>query len=207
LLIQEIKDEVLAGCTIAFTGVIPRNVVPERSEIWQLAESFGAVCVHELSSKVTHLVTATFGTEKMHKASQMVAKTGIHIVWLAWLQESIALWKHVPEGPHLAQPQAVVPDAPTPTPTPGAPGDVVDAEGDVSMDGDGDDGENQPANGEDEEGDNGISPDLQEDAALFNTMWDDDAQAEFDKFMEEDSEADTAMDTDDDDSSGSDDEE
>lgn len=177
LLIQEIKDKVLEGCVIAFTGVIPRNVQPERSEIWQLAESFGAICSNDLTDKVTHLVTATLGTEKMHQAAKMQSRTGIHIVWLPWLQSSIALWKREPEGAFLAQAkdEGAAPSRP----------ESVDADGDDRMEG---------AVGED-----GLTDEERrlkereeaQDAADFDAAWDDDAQAEFDKFMEEDSDEET----------------
>lgn len=116
LLIQEMKDQVLQGCTIAFTGVIPRNVRPEDSEIWRMTEEFGAVCSLDLNPRVTHLVTSNPGTEKMHHASKMPK---IKTVWLAWLQTSIALWKHEAEGPYLVQqaPQSAEasrPDSPVP---------------------------------------------------------------------------------------------
>lgn len=115
LLIQEIKDQVLSGCTIAFTGVIPRNTDPESSDIWRTTEEFGAVCVHELNDKVTHLVTASLGTEKMYRAEKMPStKT----VWLAWLQSSIALWNHEPEEPFLAQQSQLPTEAAAESPNP-----------------------------------------------------------------------------------------
>jgi len=174
LLIQEIKDEVLAGCTIAFTGVIPRNVVPEKSEIWQLAESFGAICVNDLSEKVTHLVTAAMGTEKMHKGAKLAQKTGMYIVWLPWLQQSIALWKREPEVGFMAHP------APLTEPL-ASRGASVDADGDTEME-----DADRSADTLDENTDDIPLDELAE----FNTAWDDEAQAEFDKFLEEDSDQD-----------------
>lgn len=102
LIIQEIKDQVLSGCVVTFTGVIARGTDPAESDIWRSTEEFGGTCVHDLSDRVTHLVTASIGTEKMYRATKM---PGIKTVWLAWLQSSIALWKRAPELPFLAQPE------------------------------------------------------------------------------------------------------
>lgn len=156
LLIQELKDQVLQGCVIAFTGVIPRNVQPERAEIWQLAEAFGAICVHDLSDRLTHLVTASLGTEKMYRASKM---PGVKTVWLAWLQSCIALWQHEPEGPfRAAHPSVDEPREPSPPPR-------KEKEEEV--------------NGEDED------EEIRKDSAAFDAAWDEAAQAEFDKFLED----------------------
>ncbi|CAK9780438.1 hypothetical protein CC85DRAFT_311092 [Cutaneotrichosporon oleaginosum] len=99
LIIQELKDQVLQGCVIGFTGVIPIHAPPEEAEIWKLAETFGAHCVRDLRPDMTHLVTANLQTKKMHDAGRM---PNLKIVWLAWLQSCIALWKHEPEEPFRA---------------------------------------------------------------------------------------------------------
>ncbi|GMK53590.1 hypothetical protein CspeluHIS016_0101760 [Cutaneotrichosporon spelunceum] len=98
LIIQELKDQVLQGCVIGFTGVIPIHTAPEQSETWKSAESFGAQCVKDLTPSMTHLVTANLQTKKMHDAGRM---PGLKIVWLAWLQSCIALWKRESEAPFL----------------------------------------------------------------------------------------------------------
>lgn len=117
LLIGEIKDQVLSGCVIVFTGVIAINQKPQDSDIWQQAEAFGAQCQVELDERVTHCVIGSIGTEKMRRASRM---PNVQVVWLAWLQTSIAFWKREPEDPFRPQipridtppkPEDKVPDA------------------------------------------------------------------------------------------------
>lgn len=117
LLIGEIKDQVLSGCVIVFTGVIAINQKPQDSEIWQQAEAFGAQCQVELDERVTHCVIGSIGTEKMRRATRM---PHVQVVWLAWLQTSIAFWKREPEDPFRPQlpridtppkPEDKVPDA------------------------------------------------------------------------------------------------
>lgn len=100
LLIGEIKDRVLSGCVIVFTGVIAINQKPQDSDIWQQAETFGAQCQVDLDERVTHCVIGSIGTEKMRRAARM---PNVQIVWLAWLQTSIAFWKREPEGPFRPQ--------------------------------------------------------------------------------------------------------
>jgi hypothetical protein len=194
LLIQEMKDQVLSGCVIAFTGVIPRNVVPERSDIWQLAESFGALCVHDLTDKVTHLVTATLGTEKMHKALSLPK---VQVVWLTWLQTSIALWQHEPERPFLAQSPEERNNVksgtrPEPTRETGANGDTIMAD-ETSKATDSEEGPIDAC------GHHVSDDDLVNDAAVLDSAWDDDAQREFDAFLEDGSDDDTMTDGDEED--------
>lgn len=165
LLIQEIKDQVLSGCVIVFTGVIAINQKPQDSEIWQNAEAFGAQCQVELDERVTHCVIGSVGTEKMRKASAM---PGVHVVWLAWLQTSIAFWKREPEDPfkpHFPSGQSIVPPpeqrkdaldskpSPTAAATQGVQGMHIDPE------------------------------DIEKDAEDFKAAWDDAAQAELDELM------------------------
>ncbi|KAL1412134.1 CTD phosphatase Fcp1 [Vanrija albida] len=188
LLIQEIKDKVLEGCVIAFTGVIPRHVQPERSEIWQAAESFGAVCTHDLNDKVTHLVTASLGTEKMHRAARFPK---LKTVWLAWLQTCIALWKRLDETDYIAfHPTSAStsaapsrPETPTVRKPAGGEADGSDAK------------DTRP------HGDHGVGvsdAELIEDAAELDAAWDDDAQAEFEAFLNDGTDSEMGTDAGDD---------
>lgn len=57
-LIPEMKKQVLKGVRIVFTGLIPQQQAPASSMYWQLAESFGAECLPELTGQVTHVIAA-----------------------------------------------------------------------------------------------------------------------------------------------------
>jgi RNA polymerase II subunit A-like phosphatase len=50
------KKSVLNNVIIAFTDVIPQIKDPSLSWIWQMANSFGAVCSMDLTGKTTHLI-------------------------------------------------------------------------------------------------------------------------------------------------------
>lgn len=67
------KRAVLKGCVIAFTGLIPLEQEPRNSDIWRLAESFGAQCLSVLDETVTHLIAARSGTEKVNRAIKLNA--------------------------------------------------------------------------------------------------------------------------------------
>jgi len=75
------KREVLGRVVILFSGVIPLEKNPRRSDLWRLAESFGALCTDTLDiPNVTHVV-AMRKTEKVTKA---LKSTTICIVTLDW---------------------------------------------------------------------------------------------------------------------------
>ncbi|KAF8982184.1 Carboxy-terminal domain (CTD) phosphatase [Entomortierella lignicola] len=99
-IISSMRSEVLKGVCIAFSGVIPKHQHPEKTDIWRQASSFGAYCVHEVDSGVTHVVAAQPGTEKVMKARR---RKNIKIVRPEWLYHSIAKWKKQDETQYLLQ--------------------------------------------------------------------------------------------------------
>ncbi|KAJ7597313.1 hypothetical protein C8J56DRAFT_851443 [Mycena floridula] len=104
-IIPAIRSEVLAGVHILFSSVIPLDTRPESTEIWRMAYMFGATCLTELTSEVTHVVAAKRGTVKVDQARR---RGGVKIVWLAWFTESIALWHRQEETPYFLDDQHAV---------------------------------------------------------------------------------------------------
>jgi RNA polymerase II subunit A-like phosphatase len=141
-----------------------------RSAIWQAAETFGAIPSHSLTAKVTHCVTATLGTEKTYRAS----KLGVPVVWQGWFWESINLWKRQDEKIWLAIPEKSNGNTPGPS-TPTTPALPTLPLADDSETGD-------KVQEEEQEEDKGAET-FEEDEGLGDG-WDDDAQAEFDAFMD-----------------------
>ncbi|KAI9444894.1 hypothetical protein H4582DRAFT_2108679 [Lactarius indigo] len=88
----------LIGLHILFSSVIPLDTRPESTDVWNLAEAFGATCHTELSGEVTHLVAAKRGTSKIDQARK---RGNIKVVWLAWFTDSIARWERQDETPYL----------------------------------------------------------------------------------------------------------
>jgi RNA polymerase II subunit A-like phosphatase len=68
------------------------------TEVWQLAEQFGATCTKELSKRTTHVIAARKGTSKVNSAQR---RRDISIVTLAWLLNSVNLWRRQPESVYL----------------------------------------------------------------------------------------------------------
>ncbi|KAI0699349.1 hypothetical protein C8T65DRAFT_581279 [Cerioporus squamosus] len=101
-IIPRMRSDTLAGCRILFTSIVPTGVRPETTEIWKTATAFGAECYTELTPLITHVVAAKLGTEKIYRARKMPY---IKIVWVQWLNDSIALWQRQDETPYLVEPE------------------------------------------------------------------------------------------------------
>jgi RNA polymerase II subunit A-like phosphatase len=178
------KSEVLQGCNIVFSGVIPLDKAPEtcvfyylisacclslfyiRSEVWQLAEQFGATCSHDLSRRTTHVIAARKGTSKVNSAQR---RREISIVSLSWLLTSVNLWRRQPESAYTLDP--------------GSPqgSDVVSSRND-----DGPSSQNISGNLDEGEDD--------EEADLQDINWGD-AEAEIQAFLDETDDEDSRLDS------------
>lgn len=99
--ILQMKKQVLKGCVLAFSGLIPLHETPESVMIWRMAETFGARCVRTLTPDVTHLVATTALTEKAEQAYQ---RKNVHVVWPSWLNDSICRWVRQGETAYLIPP-------------------------------------------------------------------------------------------------------
>lgn len=106
LIIPEMRQSLLKGAKILFTGVIPTNTPPQRSPIWNTARAFGAV-VHDklvpgLSSSrpqtvmkaTTHVIAGKSGTAKLKEARRV---PGVKIVNPRWLWSCAEQWRWVDE--------------------------------------------------------------------------------------------------------------
>lgn len=58
-IIDNMKSPILAGCTIAFSGVIPVKSVVEMHPCWRLAVSLGASVSSEVTKHTTHLLSVS----------------------------------------------------------------------------------------------------------------------------------------------------
>ncbi|KZT74927.1 hypothetical protein DAEQUDRAFT_720113 [Daedalea quercina L-15889] len=100
-IIPRMRMDTLDGCHILFSSVIPLDTRPEATEIWKTAHAFGAKCYTELSNRITHVVAAKRGTQKVDAARRMGT---VKVVWLAWFTDSIAEWARRDENPYLLDP-------------------------------------------------------------------------------------------------------
>lgn len=79
-ILKSIKSEVLYGCTITFSGIIPTNdEKPHKHVLWRLAESLGAQVSADLLPRTTHLISAHLQTQK---AQECLKRRGGRDVWV-----------------------------------------------------------------------------------------------------------------------------
>ncbi|UZJ50987.1 hypothetical protein CBS101457_000307 [Exobasidium rhododendri] len=92
-IIGALKAAVLADVSLVFSSVIPLQQYPESSDLWRLANEFGAKCRSEMADSTTHVVAAKPDTQKVI----MGLKRKLPVVWPAWLHDSCARWARQPE--------------------------------------------------------------------------------------------------------------
>ena len=90
--LASLRRNVLHGCTIMFTRVIPKDVDQSRHVAWVMATQLGATCVEECRRSVTHVVAG--GTTSK---STWGIKHGKHVVSIEWLYACGFAWKKVDE--------------------------------------------------------------------------------------------------------------
>lgn len=117
--LNTIRRSILAGVTILFSGVVPRNTDPFRSDLGYMALSLGAKIVPELTEVVTHVVAENPNTEKVYRASR---RGDVLVVTRVWLQLSFFHCERKDETGYLLPGCAKA--APQGTVT-GEPGDVL----------------------------------------------------------------------------------
>ncbi|XP_073422435.1 RNA polymerase II subunit A C-terminal domain phosphatase isoform X1 [Dendrobates tinctorius] len=99
-IVPELKSKVLENTIIAFSGLHPTNFPIERTRESYHARSLGAKISKNLalndeeSNKVTHLIAARAGTEKVRQA--MNCKS-LHVVNPDWLWSCLERWEKVEE--------------------------------------------------------------------------------------------------------------
>lgn len=99
-LINAQKAQVLQGCNIVFSSMIPFGHDAEKSDLWAIAKEFGATPASEIVRGVTtHVVAARPGTAKVHQALRIAAEgKGLEVVWPSWFHVSTSRWARQDEG-------------------------------------------------------------------------------------------------------------
>ncbi|KAI9341178.1 hypothetical protein BDR26DRAFT_934178 [Obelidium mucronatum] len=88
-----IRRQVLKGCEVVLSGVVPIGFDIRRNDLYRFATIFGGRVTTDIMPTTTHLVAAKLGTDKANKALKM----GIHVVHPDWLYYSAFAWKRLPE--------------------------------------------------------------------------------------------------------------
>lgn len=101
VIMPNLKQRVLAGVSIVFSGVIPLDMDPQSAEISVWSRSFGARIQDRISSRsTTHVVAARNRTAKVRQAVRK-GKGRIKVVGVQWLMDCIVQWKKLDEAPYL----------------------------------------------------------------------------------------------------------
>ncbi|XP_069142987.1 RNA polymerase II C-terminal domain phosphatase-like 4 isoform X4 [Solanum lycopersicum] len=91
--LKTVRKEILKGCKIVFTGVIPIQCQPENHYYWKLAEKLGATFSTEVDESVTHVVSMNDKTEK----SRQAVREKKFLVHPRWIEAANYLWRKPPE--------------------------------------------------------------------------------------------------------------
>nr|CAB3448208.1 unnamed protein product [Digitaria exilis] len=86
--IRAVRREVLRGCTVAFSRVIPLEDFAGDHHMWKLAERLGAVCATNVDAMVTHVVAMDPSTEK----AQWARNNNKFLVNPSWIMAASFRW-------------------------------------------------------------------------------------------------------------------
>jgi RNA polymerase II subunit A-like phosphatase len=86
LVLSFMRASVLRDVHILFSGTCPLECSPQNHHLWHLAQQFGAVCYEHMTYRVTHVVAARDGSQKVHEGR----RRGLHVVHVNWLFYSIS---------------------------------------------------------------------------------------------------------------------
>eukprot|EP00474_Spongospora_subterranea_P010338 CRZ10796.1 hypothetical protein [Spongospora subterranea] len=102
-LLTDIKKQVLHGCEIAFTGIIPLGLDLQLSREVVVAQELGAVVVPDITLHTTHLIArSSASSTKIKEAGSIISRRQTahalrHIVHIDWLSACAAHFVHVDE--------------------------------------------------------------------------------------------------------------
>lgn len=94
IIVPKIRSEVLRGCNLVFSGLVPTNMKLQQSRAYFIAKSLGAEVSQNILENTTHLVAVTAGTFKVNAAKK---NAKIKIVNTNWLWSCAERWEHVEE--------------------------------------------------------------------------------------------------------------
>lgn len=89
-----VRSNVLKGCKLVFSGLVPTHIKLEQSKAYQVARSLGAIVTQDIEDDTTHLVAVRPGTAKVNAGRR---KKNLKIVTPDWLWCCAERWEHVDE--------------------------------------------------------------------------------------------------------------
>jgi RNA polymerase II subunit A C-terminal domain phosphatase len=94
--LASIRGRCLSGCSLVFSGLLPRGLDPRRTDLGYMATALGASVTEALAGGTTHVVAENPSTEKVYHARQRGG--AVEIVTRAWLQLSFWHCERKPEA-------------------------------------------------------------------------------------------------------------
>uniref|UniRef100_A0A915D1Z3 RNA polymerase II subunit A C-terminal domain phosphatase n=2 Tax=Ditylenchus dipsaci TaxID=166011 RepID=A0A915D1Z3_9BILA len=95
--IARLRQQVLSGERLVFTGLIPREVDPKMHWLYKTCSQFGARVDTQVSQSTSIVIAGRPGTDKIHLAK----KLGIPVVTQEWLYACFHKWQRVDEKDYL----------------------------------------------------------------------------------------------------------
>ncbi|KAK4937311.1 CTD phosphatase Fcp1, partial [Elasticomyces elasticus] len=110
-IMASMKQQVLAGTSLVFSGVVPLGVNIQNHDLGIWAKSFGATITENITKRTTHVVASPQRrTAKVRQAAKRPDK--IKIVTQQWLYECFSRWKHEDERPYRVHDEAAAENGP-----------------------------------------------------------------------------------------------
>lgn len=107
IIMSALKNKVLAGVNLVFSGVVPLGVDVHNCDIGIWAKSFGAKLNENITKRTTHVVASP---ERRTAKVRQAAKRGgrVQIVNQNWLYACFSAWQRVDEGPYRIHTDATI---------------------------------------------------------------------------------------------------
>ncbi|KAF2739362.1 hypothetical protein EJ04DRAFT_308993 [Polyplosphaeria fusca] len=101
ILMPRMKQQVLEGCVVVFSGIIPLGMDVQASDFALWVKSFGADVSLNVTRSTTHVIANP--DRKTTKVKQAARYPRIKIVNAEWMIQCCTVWQHVDETPYLIE--------------------------------------------------------------------------------------------------------
>lgn len=94
-ILSEMRSEILRGCVITFSGVIPLHINPENAPVWKLAVRLGAECLRGFTKgRTTHMVMPEYRRANTVKYEEALRSGCTFVVTTKWLDDCAINFEH-----------------------------------------------------------------------------------------------------------------
>lgn len=100
-ILASIRNDILQGCVVTFTGVIPTNVDPRTVPAWNLAGRLGAQCSMEfINGRTTHVIASQHREVITQKSKEALESDSAFVITTNWLDDSALCFERQMELPY-----------------------------------------------------------------------------------------------------------